>query len=114
MPGVASPSTRPRGVQHANEATFDAQVLRSDVPVLVDFYATWCGPCKKLSPTLDEVAAENPQAKVVKVNIDDSPQVAARYGIQSVPSLLVFKDGRVVGREKGAVGKSQLQAMLSM
>jgi thioredoxin 1 len=103
-----------KGVVHANDRTFDQQVIYSDVPVLVDFYASWCGPCKKLAPTLDEVAAESPRARVVKVNIDDSPAIAARYGVQSVPSLIVFKDGQVVARQTGAVSKNRLKGMLDL
>lgn len=105
--GLARPS-----VLHANQSTFEQLVLRSDVPVLVDFYATWCGPCKVLAPTLDEVASETPQARVVKVNIDDSPELAARYGVKSVPSLMVFRDGQVVAKQQGVVSKTQLTAML--
>lgn len=106
--------TVPRGVLHANAADFEGQVLRSDVPVLVDFYASWCGPCKALAPTLEEVAVESPRAKVVKVNIDDSPELAARYGVNSVPSLMVFKDGRLVARHEGVVGKTRLKTMLDL
>lgn len=101
-------------VLRADETTFEQQVLRSDVPVLVDFYASWCGPCKRLAPTLEEVAAESLQARVVKVDVDESPELAARYGVRSVPSLLVFRNGQVVAKEKGAVSKSRLIAMLDL
>ena len=84
------------------------------MPVLVDFYASWCGPCKRLAPTLEEVAAESRGARVVKVNVDDSPELAERYDIHSMPSLLVFKNGRVMAREKGVVSKSRLKAMLDL
>ena len=107
-----NPATRT--VLHVNEDTFEQHVLRSNVPVLVDFYASWCGPCKKLAPTLEQVAAESPQAKVVKVDIDNNPKLAAQYGIKSLPSLLVFKDGRVVAKQQGVVAKSRLKAMLAL
>jgi thioredoxin 1 len=126
IPTPASPGTtgrvdRPlaeqagkRVVLHAGQATFDQQVLRSEVPVLVDFYASWCGPCKALAPTLEQLAAETPRARVVKVDIDDSPELAERYGVTSVPNLVVFKDGRVVTRQTGNVSKSRLKAMLDL
>jgi len=103
-----------RGVLHAGTADFEDQVLRSDVPVLVDFYATWCGPCKALAPTLEEVASESPQAKVLKVDIDENPELAARYGVKSIPSVMLFKDGQVVARQNGVVGKHRLKTMLDL
>jgi thioredoxin 1 len=115
-----SPASHPRKeltvatVLHANEDTFEQQVLRADVPVLVDFYATWCGPCNTLGPTLDQLAVESPQARVVKVNIDENPRLADRYSIKSLPSLLVFKDGQVVARQKGIVSKNTLKSMLTL
>jgi thioredoxin 1 len=104
----------PRGVEHASDATFNDQVLHSDVPVLVDFYAKWCGPCKALAPTLDEVAAENPQTRVVKVNIEESPELAARYGVKSIPALVVFRDGQIVARHTGSLSKTRLKSMLDL
>jgi thioredoxin 1 len=89
-------------------------VLASDVPVLVDFYADWCGPCKALAPTLDQLAAENPQVRVVKVDIDESPELAARYGVRSVPRLMVFKGGQVAAQQSGVASKSRLTAMLGL
>ena len=99
-------------LEHANEATFDRQVLQADVPVLVDFYADWCGPCQMIAPVLEEVARETPGGKVVKVNVDDNPGLASRYRISSIPSLLVFKDGEVVSQHVGLANKAQLKALL--
>jgi thioredoxin 1 len=88
-------------VLHVNEDTFEQQVLQSNVPVLVDFYATWCGPCKKLATTLEQVAAENTQVMVVKVDVDDNPKLAARYGVKSLPTLMIFQDGQMVAKQQG-------------
>ena len=101
-----------RQVEHADEATFDATVLQSDVPVLVDFYADWCGPCKMIAPVLEEIARETPNAKVVKVNVDHNRTLATRYGVSSIPSLRVFKNGEVIAEHVGLAEKTQLKAML--
>ena len=100
-------------VQHANEANFLDIVLKSDVPVLVDFYADWCGPCQRLAPVLEELAAETPGARIVKVNVDQSPSLATEYGVNSIPSLKVFKNGAVTDQLVGLASKSQLQSLLT-
>jgi thioredoxin 1 len=100
-------------VQLADEGNFRNLVLNSDVPVLVDFYADWCGPCRSLAPVLEELSAEIPGARVVKVNVDDSPNLADQYGIASIPSLKVFKNGTVTDELVGLASKSQLRALLA-
>ncbi len=93
-----------------SDAEFDAEVIQSEQPVLVDFWAPWCGPCRQIAPLIDEITAENEgSAKVVKVNIDESPQAAQNYGVSSIPTLMVFKGGEVVERFVGAQPKSRLQ-----
>jgi thioredoxin 1 len=99
-------------VQHADETNFGEIVLKSNVPVLVDFYADWCGPCNRLAPVLEELAAEVPDAKIVKINVDHSPRLAAEYGISSIPSLKVFRNGEVREELVGLASKSQLRDML--
>jgi thioredoxin 1 len=101
-------------VHHGDEANFAELVLNSDVPVLVDFYADWCGPCRMVAPVLEELARETTDASIVKVNVDHSPQLAARYGINSIPSLKVFEDGEVVDEQVGVASKARLKKMLGI
>ena len=108
-------ATKSQGtVHHANDSNFSQLVLNSDVPVLVDFYADWCGPCRMLAPLLEELAKETSDAKIVKVNVDHAPQLARRYGIQSIPSLKVFDGGEVVDEHVGLANKGQLKSMLDI
>lgn len=96
-----------------NNDNFEAEVLSSETPVLVDFYADWCGPCKVIGPTVEELAQDyEGRARVAKVDIDANPELAGQYGIRSIPTLMVFKDGEVRDVVRGAVPKSQLAAVL--
>jgi thioredoxin 1 len=108
-------SSKKQGKVHrADETNFHKLVLKSDVPVLVDFYADWCGPCRMLAPVLDELARETTDVKIVKVNVDRSPRLAAKYGITSVPSLKVLDQGKVVDEHVGLANKARLKAMLDI
>ena len=91
---------------------FEAEVLKSDVPVLVDFYADWCGPCKMMAPVIDEIAGEVDDVKVGKLNIDENMEVAQKYGVMSIPTLIVFQNGEVLKKDLGAKPKSAVLQML--
>ena len=96
-----------------NEENFDSIVINSDKPVLVDFWAEWCGPCKMLTPTIEAIAEEyNDKSSIVKINVDDAPAIATKYGIRSIPSILLFSKGEVVEQRVGAVSKEELTGLL--
>ena len=99
-------------VLHITTENFQQEVIYSDKPVLLDFWAAWCGPCRMLAPILDQIAEENPNVKVGKVNIDDQEALAEAFGIMSIPTLIVFKDGRPVKQAMGVRPKKQILDML--
>ena len=100
-------------IHYVTDATFEAEVLQSEQPVLVDYWAEWCGPCKMISPILDEIATEYAgKLKVAKVNIDDNQETPAKYGIRGIPTLMVFKNGNIEDTKVGALSKSQLAAFI--
>jgi len=99
-------------VTDINKDNFQKEVVESEKPVLVDFWATWCAPCRMVSPIVDEIAKERPDIKVCKVNVDTEPELASRFGIFSIPTLLYIKDGKIVDQMTGARAKSTILTML--
>ena len=102
------------GALHVDEKNFEAEVLKSATPVLVDFWAEWCGPCKMIAPVIDQLAMElQGKIKMTKVNVDEVPQLAGQFNVMSIPTLLIFKDGKAVDQIVGALPKDRLLAKLS-
>ncbi|MBV9558325.1 MAG: thioredoxin [Pseudolabrys sp.] len=101
-------------VGKTTDASFEADVIKSATPVVVDFWAEWCGPCRMIAPALEEIAgALGDKVKIVKLNVDENPQVAAKYGIMSIPTLMMFKNGDIASRQVGAAPKQKLQQWIS-
>jgi thioredoxin 1 len=101
-------------VGKVSDATFESEVLNSAEPVVVDFWAEWCGPCRMIAPALEEIAGSmSGKIKVVKLNVDENPSTASRYGIMSIPTLMIFKDGQLASRQVGAAPKQKLQQWIN-
>ncbi|MFM7009941.1 MAG: thioredoxin TrxA [Betaproteobacteria bacterium] len=101
-------------IKNVSDVSFDADVLKSSQPVLVDYWAAWCGPCKMIAPMLEEVSAEYAgKVTIAKLNVDENPETAAKFGIRGIPTLMLFKDGQVAATKVGALSKSQLTAFLN-
>lgn len=99
-------------VLKVNKENFATEVLNAQGTVLVDFFADWCGPCKMLSPVIDEIAEEQTELKVCKVNVDDEPELASRYGVMSIPTLVVIRDGKEVNKSVGVVSKEEILSLV--
>jgi thioredoxin 1 len=102
------------GVEKVSDATFEADVLKSATPVVVDFWAEWCGPCRMIAPALEEISgALGDKVKIVKLNVDENPATASKYGIMSIPTLMLFKDGQLASRQVGAAPKQKLEQWIN-
>jgi len=100
-------------IKHVTDSSFESDVLNSDIPVLVDYWAEWCGPCKMIAPLLDDAAKQyQGRVMIAKLNVDDNPDTAAKFGIRGIPTLMLFKDGKAAATKVGAMSKSQLTAFL--
>ena len=100
-------------IKHTSDASFDSDVLQADKPVLVDYWAEWCGPCKMIAPILDEVSKDyDGKLRVAKMNVDENRDVPAKYGIRGIPTLMLFKDGQLAATKVGALSKAQLTAFI--
>lgn len=100
-------------IKHVSDASFEADVIKSGTPVLVDYWAAWCGPCKMIAPLLDEAAEQfKGRVTIAKLNVDDNPETAAKFGVRGIPTLMLFKDGKAIATKVGAMSKSQLNTFL--
>ena len=101
-------------VSKVSDTTFESEVLKATGPVVVDFWAEWCGPCRMIAPALEEISGSlDGKVKIVKLNVDENPQVASKYGIQSIPTLMIFKDGQMASRQIGAAPKQKLEQWIT-